>query len=84
MVLYSVLFLILAALAPPLILLGIIYRLDQIEREPPACSGPSSCGGCWPWFPFWCWRCWPTSSSTFSTGGPWSTSSCLLRGAGVH
>ena len=35
MVLYSVLFLILAALAPPLILLGIIYRLDQIEREPP-------------------------------------------------
>ena len=45
MVLYSVLFLILAALAPPLILLGIIYRLDQIEREPLACSGPSSCGG---------------------------------------
>lgn len=35
MVLYSVLFLILAALAPSLILLGIIYRLDQIEREPP-------------------------------------------------
>ena len=35
MVLYSVLFLILAALAPPLILMGIIYRLDQIEREPP-------------------------------------------------
>ena len=26
---------ILAALAPLLILLGIIYRLDQIEREPP-------------------------------------------------
>lgn len=31
----SILFLLLAALLPPLILLGIIYRMDKIEREPP-------------------------------------------------
>ena len=31
----SVLFLILAALIPPLVLMGVIYRMDKIEREPP-------------------------------------------------
>lgn len=31
----SILFLLLAALLPPLVLLGIIYRMDKIEREPP-------------------------------------------------
>ena len=31
----SVLFLLLAALIPPLVLMGVIYRMDKIEREPP-------------------------------------------------
>lgn len=31
----SILFLIAAALIPPLVLLGVVYRLDKIEREPP-------------------------------------------------
>ena len=31
----SILFLIAAALIPPLLLLGIIYRMDKIEQEPP-------------------------------------------------
>ena len=84
MVLYSVLFLILAALAPPLILLGIIYRLDQIEREPPGLLWSLFLRGVLAMFPFWCWRCWPTSSSTFSTGGPWSTSSWPTSWCGVH
>lgn len=35
MFLHSVLFLVAAALLPPLILLAVIYRLDKIEREPP-------------------------------------------------
>ncbi|MDO4517232.1 MAG: PrsW family intramembrane metalloprotease [Bacillota bacterium] len=35
MIFNSILFLILAALLPPLVLLGIIYRMDKIEREPP-------------------------------------------------
>lgn len=35
MFLHSVLFLVAAALIPPLILLAVIYRLDKIEREPP-------------------------------------------------
>ena len=36
MIFNSILFLILAALLPPLVLLGIIYRMDKIEQEPPA------------------------------------------------
>lgn len=32
----SILFLIASALIPPLLLLGIIYRMDKIEQEPPA------------------------------------------------
>ena len=31
----SVLFLLLAALIPPLVLMGVIYRMDKIEQEPP-------------------------------------------------
>ncbi|MGM9564552.1 PrsW family intramembrane metalloprotease [Evtepia sp.] len=36
MIFNSILFLLLAALLPPLVLLGIIYRMDKIEQEPPA------------------------------------------------
>lgn len=36
MILESVLFLVAAALIPPLVLLGVIYRMDKLEREPPA------------------------------------------------
>ena len=35
MTLTSILFLIAAALIPPLVLMGVIYRMDKIEREPP-------------------------------------------------
>ena len=35
MTLTAALFLILAALIPPLVLMGVIYRMDKIEREPP-------------------------------------------------
>ena len=35
MTITSILFLLLAALIPPLVLMGVIYRMDKIEREPP-------------------------------------------------
>lgn len=33
---HVILFLVAAALLPPLVLLGVVYRIDRLEREPPA------------------------------------------------
>ena len=33
---HVILFLVAAALLPPLVLLGVVYRMDRLEREPPA------------------------------------------------
>lgn len=33
---HVILFLVVAALLPPLVLLGVVYRMDRLEREPPA------------------------------------------------
>ena len=33
---HVILFLVAAALLPPLVLMGVVYRMDRLEREPPA------------------------------------------------
>ena len=40
MMLSSILFLVAAALLPPLVLLRVVYQMDKLDREPGAAVGP--------------------------------------------